>query len=274
MHPIFTTSKLVIVRYPNWAGGKFLINCLGLSAGAVLQDRQLARDDLDGQLSSRDKFDILIKRLENQHSKFWYDLDLGCQQLFGFMATDVVSDDFKNNIYHNLLSYDLSKSGRYFFIVAHTPTQYKNLKNVFPNALSIVFKNSNKFVIERSNSPMMVKMWNDIKQDHWPMPPKTVQDFNQCSDLVKTDIVNLFPEYIDMLIDSADYEEFDPDSTVYWDNNLYYSETATVDGIKKMYDHFGLQDFNQELITNFYNQWKNIIIGNSELNWKWMKKTK
>lgn len=267
MHPIFTTSKLIIVRYPNWAGGKFLINCLGLSAGAVLQDSQLARDDLDGQLSSRDKFDILMKRLANTRPKFWSDLNLGCSQLLGFMATDVVSDDFKNNIYHNLLSYDLSKSGRYFFIVAHTPTQYKNLKNVFPNALSIVFKNSNKFVTERSKflMPDVVKFlatnWNKVKKDQWPSSlPRTVQDLNQCSDLIKKDIINLCPDCVGMLVDSADYEEFDADSTAYWDNNLYFSETGTVNEIEKMYKHFGLSDFNQELITNFYKQWINTIL--------------
>jgi len=78
----FSTKNLIIFLYPAGTGGKFLINCCGLSKHAVLQDKDLAESDLNGNLLSIDKFSILKQRLAKVKNK-WTDLDLGCQQLFG-----------------------------------------------------------------------------------------------------------------------------------------------------------------------------------------------
>ena len=71
-------KNIVMVCYPKWAGGKFLINCLGLSSGATLQHRQLALMDLRGDLDPGRKLQILQQRLwlepKYQH---WQDLKLG-----------------------------------------------------------------------------------------------------------------------------------------------------------------------------------------------------
>ena len=55
----FKTCNLIIVAYPRMAGGKFLINCLALSNGAVLQDKIHATKDINGILTSSDKMNIL-----------------------------------------------------------------------------------------------------------------------------------------------------------------------------------------------------------------------
>ena len=55
----FMTDRLVIVYYPLGAGGKFLINCLGLSNQCVLQSIELANNQINNQFTSIEKFQFL-----------------------------------------------------------------------------------------------------------------------------------------------------------------------------------------------------------------------
>ena len=55
----FNTNKLIIVAYPMGAGGKFLINCLGISEDACLQDWELY------DLTSKQKKQLILDRLES-----------------------------------------------------------------------------------------------------------------------------------------------------------------------------------------------------------------
>ena len=79
---MFESDKLIILNYPIGAGGKFLANCLGLAPNAVLQDRTLARQQLDGNLSPYDKFNLIMQRV-SEVGKEWNDLELGCGKFFG-----------------------------------------------------------------------------------------------------------------------------------------------------------------------------------------------
>ena len=79
----FDTNNIVIVSYPANAGGKFLINCLGISDLAVFQDATLAEQQLDGKLSIDDKIEYLSNTVINSTKNNWNDLHLGCIQLFG-----------------------------------------------------------------------------------------------------------------------------------------------------------------------------------------------
>ena len=53
----YNTDKLVIVAYPIGAGGKFLINCLGISEDACLQDWELYN------LTSIEKKALILDRM-------------------------------------------------------------------------------------------------------------------------------------------------------------------------------------------------------------------
>lgn len=254
------TDNLIIVRYPRWAGGKFLINCLGLSNGAVLQDAGLAKKDINGQLSIQDKFNILVERVHNTPASKWYDLMMGCQNLFGFSEMDISADLSLDQLHINPVIFNLINTDRKFFIVCHNQSRYQVMKKLFPLAKTIVFKNAKKFVQTRSESPEIHMHWNHIKETHWPsVPPKLVQDFNFLPDLIKQDLVKHFPDFIDKLIDSTDYEEFDEVTTFNWDTNWYFSADTTVNQLQNLYFYFGLSDFDQNLITNFYNLWRDKI---------------
>jgi len=56
----FNTSNLVVFQFPRYAGGKFVINCLGLSDNMVLQSRSLAQRQVDGTISLEDKKKYII----------------------------------------------------------------------------------------------------------------------------------------------------------------------------------------------------------------------
>jgi hypothetical protein len=40
-----------------------------------------------------------------------------------------------------------------------------------------------------------------------------------------------------------------------WDTNWYFSEEDTVSHIKELYDLFGFNDFNVDVVTEFYRKW-------------------
>ena len=118
----FSTKNLIIFLYPAGTGGKFLINCCGLSKHAVLQDKDLAESDLNGNLSSIDKFSILKQRLAKVKNK-WNDLDFGNQPLFGIRNELYVYYGLKivRNMEFNPVISKLSYGTRKFFIAAHFP---------------------------------------------------------------------------------------------------------------------------------------------------------
>ena len=112
------SNKMVIVSYPGDCGGKFLINCLGLSSGAVFQDFDLARDQLDGTFTGDDKIEFLLNSLdENRKPGEWDDLNLGCHQMFQTWPA-VEIDNYNDEVIE--LIERMVKENKYFFIVAHT----------------------------------------------------------------------------------------------------------------------------------------------------------
>lgn len=138
----YDTHHLVIVCYPGYAGGKFLINCLGLSDRAVLQDQELARKQLDGQLATEEKLNLLEQRLAETQEE-WLDLNLGCVQLFG--ASPLTQFDNFNPVIDRL-----SNSNKYFFMVLHDAKQLDRYLTVWPNAKVIILNNSAEFIKSRN----------------------------------------------------------------------------------------------------------------------------
>ena len=76
------------------AGGKFLVNCLGISEKACLQDWELY------DLTSKQKKQLILDRLESTPKGTWNDLDLGCFKMFennldGMTAEEIHSIDWE-----------------------------------------------------------------------------------------------------------------------------------------------------------------------------------
>lgn len=255
----FNTDNLIIVAYFPTAGGKFLINSLGLSDDAVFQDAHLAEEQLKGNFSQQDKFNLLTTRLQNT-SNSWKDLGLGCYELFGitneeYYTYSEILTEFKD--FNNVID-PLSNSDKKFFLVAHWPSIIEEYLKVWPNAKILGFINSNDFTEFRSDT--LKSIWNQYKGDSWPPIPQKISDV---PDSVRLELKNKFQVNLDhMEYRSKLAEEYINnnikklgDKVLLWDTNWYFDEYQTINGIKKLYQELHLKNFNESLIRSYYHKW-------------------
>ena len=145
----YQTDKLVIVFYPRVSGGKFLINCLGLSDSALLQHQDLV--DFDQQ----SKINYINQQLEiARKSSNWQDLGLGCEEFFGrsglphFVRT--------RPLVHTAAATNASHGNRWFFVVAHDILSAEHCLQTWPNAKLILFRNPAILVNQRSKDQQTI----------------------------------------------------------------------------------------------------------------------
>ena len=230
----FDTDNLIIVFYPGLAGGKFLINCLGLSDDVVFQDHQLAQKQLDLKFIQQDKINYLLDKLAetvewNDYPEVygWNDLDLGCMELFGISNSDYVqlsSDEIRNLQFNDVIT-TLSNSSKKFFIVAHWPNNVARYLTVWPNAKLITFKNYSKFINFRIH--------DRIKENVYiPMSDEMPNNYNE--------VITKFSDQMQL-----------------WDTDWYFDEKDTIAGIKNLYQSLNLSNFNEKAITSYYTAWIN-----------------
>jgi hypothetical protein len=240
------------------AGGKFLINCLALSPDAVLQDKDYAQQDLDGNLSSADKMQILRDRISKVKRK-WNDLMMGCKQLSGAGTNQYreYSDDLSIFTFNHVMEL-LSNSNKLFFIVAHDPDELRCILKIWPNARVVVFVNCLAFIGNRGGRYDISVYWEDIRGSSWPIEaPKTYNELMELPQRVVEEIDRSFPTLYDKLIDSIERYPHDLAKTIFWDNDLYFSAEKTVDGVEKLYQIFNLSGFNREYILEYHELWIN-----------------
>jgi len=136
------SDSIVIVYYPRQAGGKFLINSLGLSNGCYFQDIDCVRLQRNNKFTPKLKLMTLLERIgNNNHS--WGDLGLGCRELFGTDSVD--TKNFLSDI--DLISHE----NTLFFAIAHELESFEQLNNIWPNAKKIYLTNYATFIEWRNN---------------------------------------------------------------------------------------------------------------------------
>ena len=161
----FNTDRLVIAAFPAYAGGKFLINSLALSDGAVMQSQRLAEDQLAGILGPDEKLQYLKDNIKN------LDFGTGCIQLFGVDYDDYRRKKDPENWHWTPITRTLTQGDRYFFLVAHNQEWFELFRRVWPRAKILVIKNSSRIVSRRiGNNPFMLTDTFDYyfeKYAHW-----------------------------------------------------------------------------------------------------------
>jgi hypothetical protein len=272
----FKTENIIIVAFPTGAGGKFLINCLGLSNGSVMQDAELISRQLNQSLISNDKFNILQQRIFSIRRR-WNDLD------FGYLYTGTVIEDYRDYYKNNDFSIfkfnpDLEQvinTDKLFFYEAHDVSDINILLKVWPNAKIILFKNCLNFILDRQARSDAREAWQGIisnaeSPEKWPEhAPLTYNELDQCSDYVKNQLTTTFKnaKYHERLVD--DIEKYkSSNETYYWDTDLYFSTEKTTMAVKELYDCLGLIDFNPEHIAEYHKLWINKLNELKNLNEK------
>lgn len=142
------SDRAVIVSYPIGAGGKFIINCLGISKHCYLQHFPLILQQRNGNLSPKDKLDFLCQQLDKTTDQ-WTDLWLGDATVFGdAMDPSIWREEINQISYENC----------YFFTTAHTPEEARKLISIWPKSKKIVVTNPESFINFRN--PLV-----DVKRD-------------------------------------------------------------------------------------------------------------
>ena len=165
-------DNIIISRYHANAGGKFVINCLGLSNQCYLQDIELVRKQRAGQLTPNDKLFLLKTRIEQTHND-WNDLELGCVRLFGsFKNGGIDSGPYETREYTSEID-QLSRERKYFFLIAHyglhdLEKKWQDDCVAWPNAKIIYFINNPRFVKWRTG------LDDDIQDYPVPFHPRTL----------------------------------------------------------------------------------------------------
>jgi hypothetical protein len=273
-HDHFTTDRLVIVYYPRGAGGKFLINALGLSNQSVLQDSNLAKQQYQGHLSTVDKLSLLIDR----YQKKILDAGLGCGRLFGVRGIRYPA--LKEYYPFNSFLQTIIDNKLYFFIVAHNYNKLKNILEVWPNARLIYFINSAKFLekfrsgylVQYSKFEELKKWWNLNRLPDWPEEPPAWQESLNAppfSNQVKFDNPELLEKLLTLLPNESILEKVDQtenqmvrqlanavEYAYCWDAMWYEDKTICLQQIERLYKKLELQDYNADNTGTLYSSWR------------------
>jgi hypothetical protein len=267
----FSTDRIIIVKYPRGAGGKFLANSIALSQQAVLQHPDLT------EFTSDQTLNWLCSRYESMNTTFWQDIDLGCKQLFGndrnLINFRVRLSESTGWHYCNIIP-KLIEQNKYFFIVAHNPNQLAWLSQTWPNAKIIRFVNYLGFMkkyrplwapwaarldVARKLKQHITTWWQDHCSESWPVrPPLTLDDYQ-------------LPEYQEIASELEPIKQFIINLTIQqqydltgavtghwitdWDASCYLEQGLYLQQLKILYNKLGLTDFDADKAKQLYGSW-------------------
>lgn len=282
----FNTSNLIIFCYPDYAGGNFVMNSLGLSDQAVFPLPSLAEKQLAGTFTPGDKLNYLIGAVaKEQNTSSWSDMQLSGgmrdNSLFGMLHNThgmtgpmgmVPGDVLPQFLFSNTLA-KLANNDWTFFLGVHHPMQVDFCLGIWPNAKIVVFDNYRPFLKfrrrHRSHESILQPHWTDIRGDTWPtVAPASLEEFNLLPISVKQEVVNDFADFYNILVSvdewrikflnnydqSIEKYKVNPNA-ILWNTDDYFSEERTVAGVEKLYNHFHLPDFNAAAVKTYYQSW-------------------
>jgi hypothetical protein len=286
----FNTDNLIIICYPDYAGGNFVMNSLGLSDFATFALPSLVDQQLAGKFGSLDKLNYLTGKVMSESTTGgWSDMHLSAGMLansifgmlshthsmagpMGMVPKEVLPTFLFSNTLANVVDNKLK-----FFLGVHHPMQVSYALGIWPNAKIIVFDNYRPFLKfrrrHRSHEAILQPHWNDIRGDSWPtVAPANLEEFEELAENIKQEIVTDFSDFYRILV-AVDawrirfFENYDQEinqyrnnpNAVIWDTDNYFSEEKTLTGMKDLYRHFNLPDFNHQAVSTYYQSWFNKI---------------
>lgn len=275
------TPNIIIAAYISGGGGKCILNCLGLSRHMVLQDSTLAQQQLAGQLTTHDKKNLLISRLEasRQHS-VWHDLRLGCEQLFGIkeLSYDNNYTQVPESFLFNSVIAELSDSDLRFGLVEHNYTRLEKKIRLWTNATVILFYNEIDFI--KSNRPdwtpiniRLQEFWESVRGPDWPnQPPVTFSELAQLDPFVQQELKELFDNeileylYPDHVLGAIKHQDqltknrvMLTNTCLTWNCNWFATEELFIHNMKELYQQLKFDDFDPNAVSAYYTRWYDII---------------
>jgi hypothetical protein len=150
-------SQCIIVYYPNGAGGKFIINSLGLSQYCVPHHPQLAVWDMQQTIFNdtyyQKKLDQILKTIPPIHDlNKWQKYELGVGNEWGPYGAQTV------NMSSALI--DIVNANRHFCLIVHSPEELKQATMQHPNLNVIKLTNYSQWLARSSFK--MLGLANDL----------------------------------------------------------------------------------------------------------------
>jgi len=246
---LFDSKYFLIINFPRGTSGKFLANCLGISDGATLQDKNLVN------LTSKEKLSLLMTRLKNIKGR-WNDLELGDYGLFE-------SGTFK---YNDPTAYPIEviqalENKKYVVRINHNPYHTINLTNTWRNAKVIDFVDIGDYLDHRPSiipfaatiEEELEEYWDHVRDVSWPInPPEYVEDLNNLPEHIKFDLKELFDNAIFGLLKNRSPI---PRSTITWNPNWFLGKNLFLEKLYNLYNILELPDYNEDYISTFYDEY-------------------
>lgn len=264
MHKISNRSDQVIVTvYPQGTGGKFILNCLALGKGFLLQDQQLALQQINDQLDSQGVIALLLARIVDTKAS-WHDLGLGDQEFFG---QDFLTQLHSTNPVEKLpdIVHQALNNGFKIPAVAHTKHQLFRLLEVFSDAKIVAFINTGNFYHYRYNDINVC--WKQIKGPDWPIrAPESKQEFDLFPEWVRNEITRDFGFIVSKLSRplSMTVDEIEQQYTqalinhknFTWDCGWFYGNDADfVHNCRELYDYVQISGFCADRVLKLRCAW-------------------
>jgi hypothetical protein len=271
----FLTNKAIILYYPPFAGGKFIMNCLSLSQHAVPQCRKVAKHLIKNPTDYTYRLDAVLSTLppKNKMREWRSRWEFGDTEFYqGDVLTYV--NNWKQGITTNAstdqLLAELIENNMCFFITAHGGgiNQIKALADLWKNARIIGLINHSKFwniakTLKRDNNDMLTlsdyagndceEKYNEIKGPDWPewnvfekchYNVDKVVKYVTISDDIKEEMKTFYQwNQIKNQIFCLDVD------------NSYFNKAIFLDTIKQLYDWVGFTDYNPDLLEQYYHQY-------------------
>lgn len=269
----FDHEHLVFVLYPWGAGGKFLINSLAVSDSAVLQDVQIAQQQIHAELTVQHKKDLVLKRLEQEHTQ-WQDLNFSVDALTGVNERMYIihgSDTAQYWPWFDFMSV-LTQSTHTWFFDIHDTGHLAAALRVWPRAKIISFKNTDQFLIWRGvnyNRQALQQFWNDIRDTTWPkQAPLTWQEFQNLDHRIQQELLHVRAGDIFRFIQhpaakaqhdqsyEASVQRVCARNEVWrFDTNALLDADRFTQELEHCYAWLGFRDFDKQFATCYHAQW-------------------
>lgn len=265
----YQSTNPIVVQFPRFAGGKFIINCLALSRHCVPQDLEIAEHLIDNPGDYAYRLSSVMKTLPLASDMInWINCyELGDRQLFGSVArkwAQGVSDD--SNI--NDITKKLSIANMKFFITAHSgPDQVANVLKVWPRASIVMLLNHRKFSLisarlKSKNNNVDANAGNYCQSKYqqlagkdWPTWTKFESigfNINLLTGYSKKILAEIGQFYQWHLITTAPIM-IDIDSNIFDQHKFLHM-------IQQLYSDLGLEDFDSNLVGTFWKSYINLHV--------------
>lgn len=231
----FNYDKFILIIFPQLSGGTFLSVCLSLSDDVVFQQTKLAEMQLSSNLSIGKKWRYLqLVMARDVFNKSWSDFGIDEKKFYGIHDSDYYNmseEDILAFNYPKIISKCISND-KFFIVTEHFDIYAQKILNCWKNCKLIKFINQKSFIKSRIQNKNISMLMTPYRVEY----NKKVKSLNLKS--------------IEGLYNNA-YK---------WDCDWYFSKDKTIYEIEKLYDFLAISEFNVRIISDFYDQWVNIIL--------------